>query len=113
MGLQRAAEPVPFRPMEVIVKHLFLSAAGIALLLGATETKAAELPTYHVFGFPITAHQMSVLTSARIQERSPAPALMRGGMPASPHQLLVLAPRPKIGEQAAATKLIGVEFSSH
>lgn len=100
------------------MKNLFLSAATVALLLGGAEAKAAELPTYEVTSFPITPHQMSVLGAANVQERSPAPALMLRGMPASPHQVLVLTPRqvlvltprPKSSDETIAAKLTKPHF---
>ncbi len=77
---------------------LFLS--GIAL--------AAELPSYEVSGFPITPHQISVLgTTGSLKEQSPSTSLVVGGMPASPVQLSILAPRqsavPKLATAAPAT----------
>ncbi len=77
---------------------LFLS--GIAL--------AAELPSYEVSGFPITPHQMAVLgATGSIKEQSPSTSLVVDGMPASPVQLSILAPRqsavPKLATAAPAT----------
>lgn len=93
------------------MKKLFLSVAAAALLGGGAEVTAAELPTYEVAGLPITPHQMSVLGSSFVQERSPAPGLTIGGMPASPHQVLVLTPRPEMNDEAATAALIEAESS--
>ena len=53
-----------------------------------------ELPQYEVAGFPISPHQISVLGSGDVQEKSLSPMLTLNGMPASPHQLAVIRPRP-------------------
>lgn len=93
------------------MKELFLGVAAAALLVGGAEATAAELPTYEVAGLPITLHQMSVLGSSFVQERSPAPGLTIGGMPASPHQVLVLTPRPEMNDEATTAALIEAESS--
>ncbi len=87
------------------------AAASILAAVGgwaASGATAAELPTFELAGFPITPHQFSVVGSTYVQEQSPnvveiepyrlgSPtlALTLGGMPASPHQITVLTPRPK------------------
>ena len=84
------------------MKRLFLFAT-VAVLIhgGAAVAAAAELPTYEVAGFPITAVQASVMGSAHLQETSRQSTLTLDGMPASPHQIAVLAPRKRIvGELA-------------
>jgi hypothetical protein len=61
------------------------------LMLGTAGASAAELPSYDAAGFPVTPLQMSVLgQSGRVQEQQAAPTLLRGDMPASPHQIAVL-----------------------
>jgi hypothetical protein len=77
--------------MEVIVKNLFLITAIAALMLGGTGVAHSEPPTFELMGFPITSHQVQVLGSAHVRERSRTPTLMLGGMPASPHQVEVLS----------------------
>jgi len=69
-----------------------LVVAATAMLSG-TAAVAAELPTLEIMGFPLTQHQGAVLNSSVMQERMPAPALMLGGMPASPVQIAILSPR--------------------
>ncbi len=54
-----------------------------------------ELPQYEVMGFPISAHQMSVLQSGGIEEQLLTPMLTLQGMPASPHQIAVIGFRTK------------------
>ena len=49
-----------------------------------------ELPTYQLTGFPITAHQVSVIGATHVQEAPFVPALTLGRMPASPSQIQVL-----------------------
>jgi len=82
--------------MEIVMWYRFSIVATAALLLGGVGAAAAELPTYEVMGFPITQHQIVAIGSAHVQERSPTPTLTLGGMPASPHQIAVLTPRPKV-----------------
>ncbi|MBI5265325.1 MAG: hypothetical protein HY852_26325 [Bradyrhizobium sp.] len=82
------------------MKRLFVSAAITLLMLRGAAVAAAELPTYERMGFPISAHQISVMGSANIEEASPAPTLTLGGMPASPHHIAVLSPRPRITDEA-------------
>ena len=68
-------------------------AIAAVLVLGAAGAAAAELPAYEKEGLPITALQLQVVGPAHVREQSPAPTLIWGGVPASPHQLTVLAPR--------------------
>jgi hypothetical protein len=59
--------------------------------MGGTGVAHSEPPTFELMGFPITSHQVQVLGSAHVRERSRTPTLMLGGMPASPHQVEVLS----------------------
>jgi hypothetical protein len=71
------------------------------LMLGMAGASAGELPSYDVAGFPVTAHQMSVLgQSGDVQEQPSMPTLLRQGMPASPHQIAVLSRRQQTAESA-------------
>ena len=81
------------------MRNLFWIAATAALMLDGAGAAAAELPTYEVIGFPITQHQLVAVGSANVQERSPTPTLTLAGMPASPHQVAVLTPRPRMTAQ--------------
>ena len=81
---------------------------AMAAILDATGAAAAELPTFERMGFPITALQVAVTGAANVQEQAPTPSLTLGGMPASPHQIAVLAPRPRVTVQATAAKLTTV-----
>jgi hypothetical protein len=80
-----------------------LAITAIAVVLNGAGAAATELPTFEMLGFPITPHQVAVVGSAHIQERSPDVTLTLGGMPASPHQIAVLTPRVKATETAATT----------
>jgi hypothetical protein len=84
------------------MKRLVLFAAlAFAIPGGANMAAAAELPAYQSMGFPITAVQMSVVGSRNVREVSSVPTLTAGGMPASPHQIAVLAAHKRIvGELA-------------
>jgi hypothetical protein len=83
------------------VRNRFLLPAAAALVIASTAA-FAELPTYEIKGFPVTRIQVAAMSSAEIRERSPVPALTFAGMPASPHQIAVLAPRPHSGGQQVA-----------
>jgi hypothetical protein len=43
-----------------------------------------------------------------VREQSASPTLTFGGMPASPHQIAVLAPRPKMTPTAAKSTTVGL-----
>ncbi len=70
-------------------------ALATALLSSAAAAAAAELPTFEIMGYPLTQHQLTVLNSGIVQERSPVANLTVAGMPASPVQIAILTPRPK------------------
>ncbi len=75
-----------------VVKTL-LATTVLAFALLEGGAMAGELPTFAVSSFPATPLQLSVTGSADVREQAATPALMHGGMPASPHQLAVLTPR--------------------
>lgn len=82
-----------------------LSIAAItAISLSGAVAKATELPSYELMGFPISSHQFSLLGSANVKEQSPSSSLTMAGMPASPHQVSVLTPRPRITEELAEAR---------
>jgi hypothetical protein len=83
------------------MKHL-LSIAAFATALNVAGAAAAELPNYELMGYPITSHQVAILGSANVQERSPIPMLSSNGMPASPHQVAVLTSRRGVTAAIAA-----------
>jgi hypothetical protein len=93
------------------MKKLFSITAAAALIMYGGAAIAAELPTYEVMGFPITRHQVAVLGGSGVQQQSPTPMLMFGGMPASPSQVIVLTPRPKVAQGAAPAMVTTVGFS--
>jgi len=106
--------------IHVYAASLGLLLAGPAIAVGQSSqaamldrASAAALPSYEVMGFPITLHQISVVGSAHVEEQSPSPSLVMAGMPASPHQVAVLTPRPRMIEALPATNPIGtVSFST-
>jgi hypothetical protein len=77
--------------MEAIMVKRFVIAAATTLTLNAGNAAAAELPTFEKRGFPITTHQLQVVGTADVLERSSAAGL--GIAPVSPHQRAVLRPR--------------------
>jgi hypothetical protein len=89
--------------MREIVMKMLLSIGVIALTLDAADTAAAELPTYDLTSFPITAHQVAVLGATNVYEQTPSPVLTIAGMPASPHQVAVLTPRPRVAQETVVT----------
>jgi hypothetical protein len=77
------------------MKTLFAMATTGTLLLSGIAS-AQQFPAYELSGFPISPFQLSVMgATANLKEQSPGTALTMGGMPASPLQILVLAPRHK------------------
>jgi hypothetical protein len=82
------------------------SIAAFATALNIAGAAAAELPSYELMGFPITSHQIAILGSASVQERSPVPTPSLNGMPASPHQVAVLAARPRPTEELATNETV-------
>lgn len=93
------------------MKKLF-SVGAIAVLLSITRASAAELPTFELAGFPITAHQVALIGGTNVEEQAPTPTLMLNGMPASPHQIAVLAPRSKVTAATTAAKQASVGLSA-
>jgi hypothetical protein len=87
------------------MKNLLAITASAAVIMSAVDAVAGELPTFEVLGFPITHLQVAIVGSAHVRERSPTPALTFAGMPASPHQISVFTPRPKIAQEVAPTLL--------
>jgi len=88
------------------MKTLLSITASAALMLGAADAVAAQLPTFEVMGFPITNLQVAVVGSAHVSERPPAPELTLGGMPASPHQVSVLTPPPTVVQHEVAPSFL-------
>ena len=73
------------------MKRLVLfAAAALAIATGIDAAAAAERPIYESAGFPITAHQVSVMGAAHVEEAASVPSLTLDGMPASPSQIQVL-----------------------
>lgn len=89
--------------------YRLLLSAGLAVSLQGANAAAGELPTFELFGFPVSRHQVAVLGSANVQEQAPIPTLTRDGMPASPHQVAVLTPRQRVADETAAmSKTVGL-----
>lgn len=83
-----------------MTNHLPAVAAAM-LFAGVATASAAELPTYEASGFPVSQVQVQVVSPAQAQEQPPVATLIRDGMPASPHQVSVLAPhKVKVGALA-------------
>ena len=87
------------------MSRLFSIIGATVAVLGEINAKAEELPAFERSGLPITQTQVSVLGSTGVRERSPTPTLMLYGMPASPHQVAVLSPRPRIVKEMAPSSL--------
>ena len=87
---------------------LMLAMAFIGTALARPETAGIEarLPTYELTGMPITPVQMQVLGSAHVRESSPTPTLAVDGVPASPHQVAVLTPRPRTPRAATVSSSV-------
>ena len=85
------------------MKKMFLMSAIAPMMVGSAAG-AGELPTFELMGFPITRHQVAVMGAQGVQEQSAAATLTFGGMPASPHQIAVLTPRPETTAKAVAVR---------
>ena len=77
-----------------ILQRISITAVA-ALVIGAVDTSAKELPQYEFAGFPISPVQITALGLDSVQEQAPTPTLTLNGMPASPHQIAVIGPRTK------------------
>jgi hypothetical protein len=77
--------------------HTLVAVAAL-LVGGAGVAHAADLPTFELDGFPMTLHQAQTLGPGHVHEQAHASTLTRDGMPASPHQLLVLKPKSETTE---------------
>jgi hypothetical protein len=82
------------------MRNTFLIVTAISSIGSVTinhaNACALQRPTFEVTGFPISRHQVAVLGAAQVEESPAAPTLMSAGMPASPSQIAILTPRPKI-----------------
>ena len=83
----------------------------VVFLTGGADMASAQTPVFETNGFPIALHQAQVTGLASIQERSPTATLTIDGMPASPLQVAVLKPRPRMTHQQVAQKLNSIGFS--
>jgi len=94
------------------MKHLFSIQMIATVTLAGAGAEAAEFPTFERMGFPITRHQVTVMGAQDVQEQSANPRLTFGGMPASPHQIAVLAPYPKMMTEAPVVKPTTIGFAA-
>jgi hypothetical protein len=76
------------------LQRIWITALTV-LALGVAKASAGQPPQYEVTGFPISPLQILVLGSSVIQEQPSIPTLTLDGMPASTHQIAVIAPRTK------------------
>ena len=81
---------------------LFSLTTAAFLLLGAGSAAFAQSASFETKGFPISLHQAQVTGAGDIQEATPGATLAVNGVPASPHQLAVLAPRKADGTRRVA-----------
>jgi hypothetical protein len=89
--------------MEKAMKILIAAVTSVVLLGGASAGFAQSAP-YETAGLPITSHQAALLGEANLRERAGAPDLVVNGVPASLHQMAVLAPRPRQAAAAPAAR---------
>ena len=87
------------------MSKLFLIIGATVVVLSGINAKAEERPAFERSGFPVTQTQVAVLGSAGVRERSSTPTLMLYGMPASPHQVALLSPRPRSMTEMAPSLL--------
>jgi hypothetical protein len=104
--------------IHVFAATLGLLLAGSAIAAGQSsqpvmpDRASTAIPSYEVTGFPITPHQISIVGSAHVEEQSPGPLLMMADMPASPHQIAVLTPRPGATAKATAAKATNIGLAA-
>jgi hypothetical protein len=77
------------------MRYLVQSATAATLMLAGVDLAQAESPIFEVGGFPVTSHQILMVDTAQVRERSLTPTLTLAGMAASLHQVSVLTPRQK------------------
>ena len=92
LGVVAMLTSFTFAQKQQYISHI--NQSGLFEVLKAAAASGRELPQYEVMGFPISAHQMSVLQSGGIEEQSLTPMLTLQGMPASPHQIGVIGSEP-------------------
>jgi hypothetical protein len=89
---------------SVVATGAMAAVAGLALASSAIVV-AAERPSFEVKSFPISPVQMQVVGAAGVREQAPPARLTVGGMPASPAQIVVLAPhRQRVANNAATER---------
>lgn len=86
------------------MKPILISAVA-ALLLGGAGVARAQSAIFETQGLPIAPHQAQLTGLADLREQTSSSPLLLGGMPASPHQLAVLAPRHAARRQVAGALL--------
>ena len=88
-----------------MMNKLLSITARAAVVLYTSGAAAAQLPTFELTGFPISPHQVSLVGSAYVQERSPTPPILTlGGMPGTPHQIVVLSPRHRATDKQIVSR---------
>jgi hypothetical protein len=83
---------------------ILIDAVTSIVLLGGASAGFAQSAPYEIAGLPITSHQAELLGAANLRERASVPDLVVNGVPASLHQMAVLAPRPRQATTALATR---------
>lgn len=74
-------------------------------IFGSAGAARAQSATFEEQGLPLTLHQAQATGLGDLREESAAPMLTYEGMPASPAQLSVLTPRPRLTLRSIARKL--------
>ena len=87
-------------------RAFFMAAVATAAIRGAAS-RAADLPSFELAGFPVTLHQVAVLGGADVREQPPVATLTVQGMPASPSQIAILTPRPRMTSMAETPATVG------
>jgi hypothetical protein len=88
----------------VVATTAIAAVSGLALATSAIAV-AAERPSFEMKSFPISPTQVAIVGSAEAREQAPSSNLTLGGMPASPAQIAVLTPRPRmVASSADATR---------
>lgn len=88
-----------------------LAMAAMMMAMAVATQASAESPSYEVQGFPVTEHQAQLLAPAEMHEQAPVAGATSGGMPASPAQISLLAPRRQIDPTEIAERLAAHGYS--
>jgi hypothetical protein len=89
-----------------------ITAPAAVVLFGGSPRKLRSCRLSKELGFPIARPRSLCWAPPTSRESSSIPTLTLAGMPASPHHVAVLTPRPRIARQASPAKLTAIGLSA-